>query len=56
MDYIFAIFFPGLVLLLKGRILAAIALIALQLTILGWIPATQNSLDHLAYAVLHRHS
>ncbi len=40
MDYILALFLPGIAVMLKGKIGMGIALILLQLVVLGWIPAT----------------
>ncbi len=40
MDYILALFLPGIAVMLKGKIWMGIALILLQLVVLGWIPAT----------------
>lgn len=37
---ILAIFFPWIVILLEGKFIAAMACLALQLTIIGWIPAS----------------
>jgi uncharacterized membrane protein YqaE (UPF0057 family) len=37
---ILAIFFPWIVILLEGRFIASMACLALQLTVIGWIPAS----------------
>lgn len=37
---ILAIFFPWIVILLEGRFIASMACLALQLTFIGWIPAS----------------
>ena len=37
---ILAILFPWIVILLEGRFIAAMACLALQLTFIGWIPAS----------------
>ncbi len=40
MDYLLALFLPGIAVMLKGKVWMGIALILLQLVVLGWIPAT----------------
>ena len=40
MRYVIALFFPWLSLLFQGKIGAGILCIVLQLTLIGWIPAT----------------
>lgn len=40
MSYILALFLPFLAVMLKGRVLAGIVLLVLQLTLFGWLPAT----------------
>lgn len=37
---ILAIFFPWIVILLEGKFIASMACLALQLTVIGWIPAS----------------
>ncbi len=37
---ILAIFFPWMVILIEGKFIAAMACLALQLTVIGWIPAS----------------
>lgn len=37
---ILAIFFPWIVILLEGKFIGAMACLALQLTVIGWIPAS----------------
>lgn len=37
---ILALFFPWIVILLEGKFIAALACLALQLTFIGWIPAS----------------
>ena len=39
MAYVIALLLPGLGVILKGRVPLGIALIVLQITIIGWIPA-----------------
>ena len=38
--YIFAVFFPGVAVIVAGRIWLGILLCLLHITIVGWIPAT----------------
>ena len=40
MSYIFALFIPWLVVMLKGRVLTGIVLLMMQITLIGWLPAT----------------
>ena len=40
MSYILALFLPWLAVMLKGRIFTGIVLLILQLTVIGWLPAT----------------
>jgi uncharacterized membrane protein YqaE (UPF0057 family) len=40
MIYVLALFLPWLAVMLKGRILVGIVLLVLQLTLIGWLPAS----------------
>jgi len=40
MLYLVALFIPGLAMILAGRVLSGVACAVLQLTLIGWIPAT----------------
>ena len=40
MLYILALFLPGLAVMLAGKFLTGLLLFALQLTLIGWVPAT----------------
>jgi uncharacterized membrane protein YqaE (UPF0057 family) len=40
MDYILALIFPCLAVLSKGKVGAALVLLVLQATLIGWLPAT----------------
>ena len=40
MSYILALFLPWLAVMFKGRIFVGILLLILQLTVIGWLPAT----------------
>jgi uncharacterized membrane protein YqaE (UPF0057 family) len=48
MLYLFALFLPGVAVLLTGRLITGIALIVAQCTIVGWIPASV-----IAFAVIN---
>ena len=38
--YILALFLPWLAVMLKGRLVTGVVLLLLQLTLIGWLPAT----------------
>lgn len=38
--YILALFLPWLAVMLKGRMVTGVVLLLLQLTLIGWLPAT----------------
>ncbi len=40
MSYILALFLPWLAVMMKGRVITGVVLLLLQLTLVGWIPAT----------------
>lgn len=40
MSYILALFLPWLAVMLKGRVFVGIILLILQITLIGWLPAT----------------
>lgn len=40
MMYILALFLPWLAVMLKGRIVTGVVLLILQITLIGWLPAT----------------
>lgn len=40
MMYILALFLPWLAVMLKGRMVTGVVLLLLQLTLIGWLPAT----------------
>lgn len=49
MSYILALFLPFLAVILKGRVLVGIVLLVLQLTLIGWLPATL-----VAFFIIHQ--
>jgi uncharacterized membrane protein YqaE (UPF0057 family) len=60
MLYILALFLPFLAVVLKGRIIAGVVLLLLQLTLIGWLPATivacfiinnENNKKHIEQAI-----
>ncbi len=60
MLYLVALFFPFLAVMLKGRIGVGILLLLLQITLIGWLPATvvacfiinnENNKKHIADAM-----
>jgi uncharacterized membrane protein YqaE (UPF0057 family) len=40
MLYIVALFLPGLAVMLAGKVFTGLLLFGLQLTVIGWLPAT----------------
>jgi hypothetical protein len=50
MLYVLAVFFPSMAVLLCGRVLLAILLFVLHLTVIGWPVATV-----LAWLIIHDH-
>lgn len=50
MRYIIAIFFPSIAMLLCGKMFQAVMCLILQLTVIGWFPATV-----WAFFVIHSH-
>ncbi|MDE2585509.1 MAG: YqaE/Pmp3 family membrane protein [Betaproteobacteria bacterium] len=64
MPYILALFLPWLAVMLKGRVFVGIVLLILQITLIGWLPATvvalfivhqENTKDAIAEAMGRRH-
>ena len=64
MSYILALFLPWLAVMLKGRVLVGIVLLILQITLIGWLPATvvalfivhqENTKDAIAEAMGRKH-
>lgn len=64
MSYILALFLPWLAVMLKGRVFVGIVLLILQITLIGWLPATvvalfivhqENTKDAIAEAMGRRH-
>ncbi|HJW04566.1 MAG TPA: YqaE/Pmp3 family membrane protein [Azospira sp.] len=60
MSYILALFLPWLAVMLKGRVFVGIVLLILQITLIGWLPATvvalfivhqENTKDAIAEAM-----
>ncbi|GBG03823.1 hypothetical protein AZSI13_31500 [Azospira sp. I13] len=49
MSYILALFLPFLAVMLKGRVLVGIVLLVLQVTLIGWLPATI-----VAFFIIHQ--
>ena len=63
MMYILALFLPWLAVMLKGRMVTGVVLLLLQLTLIGWLPATavaffvindENKKDAIAEALGRR--
>jgi uncharacterized membrane protein YqaE (UPF0057 family) len=60
MLYILALFLPFLAVMLKGRIIVGVVLLVLQITLIGWLPATivacfiinnENNKKHIEQAI-----
>jgi uncharacterized membrane protein YqaE (UPF0057 family) len=60
MLYILALFLPFLAVMLKGRVIVGMILLLLQLTVIGWLPATivacfiinnENNKKHIEQAI-----
>jgi uncharacterized membrane protein YqaE (UPF0057 family) len=50
MRYIVALFLPGLAVLLCGRVILAVVLFLLQITLIGWLPAVV-----VAFFIINNH-
>jgi uncharacterized membrane protein YqaE (UPF0057 family) len=50
MRYIVALFIPGLAVLLCGRVILAVILLLLQITLIGWLPAVV-----VAFFIINNH-